>query len=220
MSRKVLLSFAAALLMTQSPAAAQEPPRMLPGGPGTVTLSRAEYDRLLDLAARRPGGPDTAPVAAALTRADIRVRVSGAAARATMHVDGEVFRPGVARVTLIKGATLLEARMDNRPLPIVPESGAHVALLSGPAAFSATLEVGSAVSFAPGRASFSLPVPDAGSATATIDVPGEQTDVHLSSGLILRRTSTAGAGGRTTVEATLVPGVTRSAMPISGSCRS
>jgi hypothetical protein len=48
-----------------------------------------------------------------------------------------------------------------------------------------------------------LPVPGAGSATATIDVPGEQADVHVLGGLIQRRSS---ANGRTTIEATLPPG--------------
>ena len=55
----------------------------------------------------------------------------------------------------------------------------------------------------PARASFALPVPPAASATAMIDVPGEQTDVHVSPGLVLSRTS---ANGRTTVDVTLVPG--------------
>ena len=48
-----------------------------------------------------------------------------------------------------------------------------------------------------------LPVPPAGSVTATFDVPGEQSDLRVSPGLVLRRTS---AGGRTSVEATLDPG--------------
>ena len=95
----------------------------------------------------RPAAP-----AAALTRADIRVRVAGATARATMRVDGEVFRAGVAKVTLMKDATLLDARMDNRPLPIVTEGGTHVALVTGPGPFSATLEVGTADRLQPGRA--------------------------------------------------------------------
>ena len=202
MSRRILLSFAA-VIVSQWPAFAQELPRSAPGAPGTVTMTRAEYDRLLDLGARKPGGVESAPVAAALTRADIRVRVAGPAARATMRVDGEVFRPGIAKVPLIKNATVLDARMDNRPLPVIAEAGSHVALVAGPGPFSATLEVGSALTFAPGRGSFVLPVPAAGSATATIEVPGDQTDVHLSSGLILRRAS---ANGRTTIEATLVPG--------------
>src|SRR5260221_12261507 len=198
MSRMHLLSFAAALAVMQPSALAQGVPQ---GPAGTVTMSRAEYDRLLDLSMRRLP-VETAP-AAALTRADIRVRAAGPSARATMRVDGEVFRPGVAKVMLIKGATLLEAGMDNRPLPVLAESGGHVALVTGPGAFSATLDVGAALSFTPGRGAFVLPVPAAASVTAAIDGPGDQTDVHLSSGLIVRRGS---AGGRTTNEATLQPG--------------
>jgi carboxypeptidase family protein len=221
MSRMLLPSFLAVVLASASPALAQEPLRGPQGGAGTVTISRADYDRLLDLSVRRPV-VDLAP-AAALSRADIRVRVGGPSARATMRVDGEVFRSGVAKVTLISAATLLDARLDNRPLPVIAESGSHVALLSGPAAFSLTLEVGASLSLTPGRAAFILPVPPAGSVTATIDVPGDQTDVHLSTGLILRRTSTA---GRTAIEATLTPGAptevwwsTHDSTPANGTAR-
>ena len=57
--------------------------------------------------------------------------------------------------------------------------------------------------FVPGRASFVLPVPPAGTARATIDLPGDQADVHVSAGLVTRR---ATANGRTTVDVTLRPG--------------
>ena len=184
-------------------ASAQDPPRGSVGQLGTVTLTRADYDRLIDLANRKPAGPEAPPVAGALTRADIRARVDGVVARATIHVDGEVFRNGMTKVPLIKGATLLDARADSRPLPVVAEGDTHLAVLAGPATFSATLEIGAALSLTPGRAAFTLPVPIAGSATATIDVPGDQTDVHLSRGIVLRRSS---AGGRTLIEATLDPG--------------
>ena len=201
MTRTVALS-SVLLLAAWHPALAQQP--RLPVGPsGTVTLTRVEYDRLLDLAARRPATVDGLPTAGALTRADIRVRVDGGIARATMRVDGEVFRPGVAKIPLIKDATLLDAGVDNRALPIVTEGGTHIALVSGPATFSASLEAGASVVFSPGRASFVLPVPHAGSATASIDVPGEQADVRVSSGLIVRRAS---ANGRTVVEVTLTTG--------------
>src|SRR5262245_57274436 len=205
MSRTLLLSFAAALSVSFTTFAQNRPP-VPPGASGTVTLSRTDYDQLLELASHRLPSPEVAPVGAVLNRADIRVRVDGTSARATMRVDGEVLRPGVSKVILIKGATLLDARLENRPLPVIAEGGAHVALVQGSGPFTATLEVGSPLSFNPGRGSFVLPVPGAGSATATIDVPGEQTDVHLSTGLILRRVSTPGATGRTTVEATLTPG--------------
>ena len=105
-----------------------------------------------------------------------------------MRVDGEVFRAGVAKVTLIKGATLLDARMDNRPLPVIAESGGHVALLDRARRRSRRRSRSARrCRFTPGRGAFILPVPAAGSVTATIDVPGDQTDVHLSTGLILRR---------------------------------
>lgn len=201
MNRLFAVAFTATLV-SSAPGAAQEP--RVPVGPsGTVTLTRVEYDRLLDLAAQRPPTVDGLPTAGALTRADLRVRVADGVARATMRVDGEVFRPGVARVPLIKDATLLDAGVDSRALPIVTDGGTHVALVSGPATFSATLEAGAPVTFTPGRASFVLPVPHAGSATASIDVPGEQADVRVSSGVIVRRAS---ANGRTTIDVTLATG--------------
>ena len=173
------------------------------GPAGTVTLSRIEYDRLLDLAGKQPRPPDRAPLAAALTQADIRVRVAAGTARATMTVDGEVFQTGPVKVPLISNATLLDARTGERPLPLVAEGNSHVAVVTGPAMFSATLEWGSAVTTTPGRGSFVLPVPPSGSATAVFDVPGEQSDLRVSPGLVMRRTS---AGGRTVIEATLDPG--------------
>ena len=200
MTRPATLAIVA-WLFTCASAAAQDG-RTPFGAPGTITLTRAEYDRLLDLASTAGGG-DQAPVAAALTRANIHVRVDATAARATMSVDGQAFRLGISRVTLIGNAILLDARMDSHPLPVAVDNGTHVAFVNGPSTFAATLEVGSPLTFTPGRGSFVLPVPNAGSATATIDVPGEQADVRLSTGLILRRAS---ANGRTTVDVTLTPG--------------
>ena len=220
MTRALTLMLVAAFTVS-APAAAQDG-RVAFGAPGTVTLSRAEYDRLIDLAST-PRTGDQSPVAAALTRADIRVRVDAQAARATMRLDGQVFRQGISRVNLIGNAILLDARMDNRPLPVAIENSAHVAFVAGPSAFSATLDVGAPLTFTPGRGSFVLPVPNAGSATATIDVPGEQADVRLSSGLILRRAS---ANGRTVVDATLTPGSqttvawsTHEAAPVTAAAR-
>ena len=173
------------------------------GPAGTVTLSRTDYDRLLDLAAGQPRPPDGAPLPAALTRADLRVRVAAGNVRATMTVDGEVFQTGAVKIPLISQATLLDARTGDRPLPLMAEGNAHVAIVAGPATFSATLDWGAAVTTSPGRGSFVLPVPPAGSATATFDVPGEQSDLRVSPGLVVRRTS---AAGRTVIEATLDPG--------------
>ena len=106
-------------------------------------------------------------------------------------------------MNLMSGATLMEASVAGRPLPLTADGNAHAALVPGPGPFSLSLEWGAPLTFSPGRASFTLPVPKSGTARTTIDLPGDQADVHLSAGLVTRRTA---AAGRTIVEATLDPG--------------
>jgi len=198
-----LAILAAGLLFLPRAVQAQVSTSVGAGPTGSVTISRPEYDRLLDLASRQPRPAEAPPIAGALTRADIRARVGAGVVRATMQVDGEVFRTGPAKVPLVTGATLIEARLSGGPLPLIIEGNAHVAVITGPSTFSAVLEWGAPLTTTPGRGGFVMPVPPAGSATAVIEVPGEQTDVRVSPGLVLRRTS---ANGLTTVEATLEPG--------------
>jgi hypothetical protein len=183
-------------------AAAQQPLR--PNDPSrSVTLSLAEYNRLIDLAGRPASDPAVAPVASVLASADLRVRVDRDTARGVFTLSGDVLRAGISRVGLMSGATLIEASVAGRPVPLMADGQAHTALLPGPGPFSLALEWGAPLAFAPGRASFVLPVPPSGTARATIDLPGDQADVHLSAGLVTRRSISA---GRTIVEATLDPG--------------
>ena len=172
--------------------------------------------------ADRPGGTAGAgvndrSVAAVLSSADLRVRVDRETARGVFSVAGDVLRPGVARVNLLAGATLVDATAGGRPLPLIVEGTAHTALLPGPGPFALTLEWGAPLTFTPGRGSFVLPAPPAGSVRATIDLPGEQADVHLSSGLITRRSA---SGGRTVVEATLTPGSSERGLVVDARQRS
>jgi hypothetical protein len=189
------------VVLAATPAFAQQPPRPSET-PRSVTLSLAEYNRLLDLASR-PSPSNTAPVGAVVSSADLKVRVDGVTARGVFSLTGDALRPGYSRVALVAGATLVEATAAGRPLPLVAEGKTHAALVSGPGAFALALEWGAPLAFAPGRASFVLPVPQSGTARVTLDIPGEQADVRLSAGLITRR---ALAGGRTIVDATLDPG--------------
>ena len=192
-----------ALLLTCSNSAfAQQPPR--PNETSrAVTLSLTEYNRLIDLASRPPQGALVAPVAAVLASANLRVRVERDTARGVFAIAGDALRPGVSRVSLLSGATLIDANAGGRPLPLIAEGAAHTALIPGPGPFSLSLEWGVPLQFKPGRASFVLPVPQAGTARATFDLPGDQADVHLSSGLI---TGKSILDGRTIIEATLDPG--------------
>ena len=202
MTRLMTTTLTAVFAAVAHAGAAQQAPRPAES-PRTVTLSVTEYNRLIDLAARPPQASTVAPVAAVLSSADLRVRVDRESARGEFNVIGDVLRPGVARVNLLTGATLVDATAGGRPLPLIAEGTAHAALLPGPGPFTLNLEWGAPLTFTPGRGSFVLPSPPAGTVRATIDLPSEQADVHLSSGLITRRTVN---GGRTVVEATLTPG--------------
>ena len=79
---------------------------------------------------------------------------------------GDVLRDGVSRVPLIAGATLIDGTASGRPLPLAADGPMHTALLPGPGPFAVTLEWGAPLTFVPGRASFTLPVPPAGTARA------------------------------------------------------
>jgi Carboxypeptidase regulatory-like domain len=210
----------ASFVMHSLSASAQPAPERPPAGPrladaatalpvvpaGTVTLTLAEYDRLVDLSARPARPPEVPPVGAVLTRADLRVRVDGIAARGTFTIDGEVLRTGPTRVDLVaggSGGTVLDARAAGRPVPLLVDVRGHATLLPGPGPFSVAVDWGTPLKSAPGRVSFFLPAPAAGSTRAFIDVPGDDTDVHISMGLLTRKTS---AAGRTIAEVTLDPG--------------
>src|SRR6185503_15982560 len=199
-SKSTTLAVLAAVTLT-SGASAQQPPRPTET-PRGVTLTLAEYNRLIDLSSRAPQ-PPSPPLAAVLAAADLKVRVDGDTARGAFSVRGESFRNGVDRVRLLSGSTLIGATAPGRPVPLMSDGGSQFAIVPGPGPFTLDLEWGAPLVFRPGRASFALPVPEAGTTRATIDLPGEQADVHLSAGLITRRSV---ANGRTTIEATLVPG--------------
>jgi hypothetical protein len=177
--------------------AAPQPPA------GTVTLSVADYDRLIDRAAQPPARPEPPPVAAVVARAELRARVDGATARGTLRLEGEVFRRGQIKVPLVTGATLLDARADGRTLPLLQEGDSHSAIFRGPAPFTATLDWAAALGAAPGRASLTLPQAASGSVTTILDLPGEPADIRVEPGLIARRQT---SGSRTTVEITTVAG--------------
>jgi hypothetical protein len=181
--------------------------------PRTVTLTLAEYNRLVDLGDRPDTSPPFPPAPWVVATADLLVRVEAGTARGVFTVAGEVLLEGVAQVPLIGSATLIEATQNGRALPLVSEGGIHHALLDGPGPFTVALGWGAPVTQGSGRASFVLPIPTAAVAHATIDLPGDQADVHVTHGLV---TSRIVVNGRTVVDVTLDP---RSSASVSWSMR-
>src|SRR5262245_66228294 len=96
-----LASLTMAVLAMAHAAAAQPPVRTSEvaraDAARSVTLSLAEYNRLMDLASRPPQGPSVAPVGAVLASADLRVRVDRETAQGGFSLAGGVVRPGLHR---------------------------------------------------------------------------------------------------------------------------
>ncbi len=170
---------------------------------GNVTLTLAEYDRLMDLAGKAAKRHETPPIPYTIKRADVKLHVTNDSVLGTVQLDGEVFGKGAAKVPLTSGMTIFNARQEGKSLPLMEDGSMATAVLPGAAEFSVMLDAGLPLGIEAGRASFNLPVPAAGSVRLSLVIPGEHTNVRISPGLITGRTSDK---GQTTIEATLAPG--------------
>ena len=187
-----------------TPAFAAEEKSALPlPDSGNVTLTLDEYNKLMELAAKPPKKSDLPPLPYSIKHADLKLHVENDGVLGTVQLDGEVFRRGVSKVPLTTGMTILDAHQNGKGVPLEQENGTHTALISGPGEFSVDLETGLPLRIDAGRASFSLPVPSAGSVQLALTIPGDHTFAYISPGLITSRKS---ENGRTAIEATLVPG--------------
>lgn len=205
------LSQGLVLAVVATPVAAQPAPQ-----PNTVTISLAEYNRLIDRAATPAVPVPLPPAGAFVSQADLVLRADGDLLRGTITLQGEVLRDAPTAVPLVSGGTLLRARLvqDLRTapgsapaptrdgLPILPQQGVYAAVLP-PGPFTLQVDWVGVIVTEPGRASAQLPQLGAGTIRATIDAPGEGSDLTIDRALVLRRTREQ---GRLIVEATLASG--------------
>ena len=180
---------------------------------GNVTLTLAEYNRLVELAAKSAKKHENPPLPYALKRAEMKLRVASDTVLGTVQMDGEVFSKSAAKVPLTNGLTILNARQEGKSLPLEQEGSTSTAILPGSAEFSVALDTGMPLAIEAGRASFNLPVPAAGSVRLSLVIPGDHSIVRISPGLITSRTTDK---GQTTLEATLVPGQTATVWWVTG----
>jgi hypothetical protein len=193
-------SWLASLLVVAATGLASAQTTPGPAAPGSVTISLAEYNQLLERIRTLPVAPGDAPVPAVLSRAEIALHVNGELARATITLEGDVLRSGPTKVPLVTGGTVLDVRLDGQTVPLLPSEGGYFAVLPGRGRFALTVTWAAPITTEPGRASVMLPLIRAGSVRASIDAPGEGSDLKVEPAVITRRTT---AAGRTVVEATL-----------------
>ena len=201
--KKILSIMVAWVLVLPCFAAADELARPPVPAAGNVTLPLDEYNRLIELAGKPARKPDAPPVPYTMKRADLKFRVANESVQGTVQLQGEILHKGATKIPLTTGMAILDARQEGKGLPLALENGTHTAVLVGPADFAVTLDAGLPLTMEAGRASFSLPVPSAGSVRLALVVPGDHTNVRISLGLITSRSSEK---GQTAIEATLVPG--------------
>jgi Carboxypeptidase regulatory-like domain len=174
-----------------------------PGSTGTVTISLSEYDRLVELASRKPKSSDAAPLPFVLSRAAFKLKLVDQTLVGTVEIDGSLLEKGNVKAPLTTGLTILEARQSTNPLPLLREGASHAAILSGPGPFAVSLGIASGLTVDAGRAFFVLPVPLASSSLLSLELPGNHADVRIEPGLVTSRTS---VNGNTIIEAALEPG--------------
>jgi hypothetical protein len=190
------------LLLPTLAGAAEERMKKPDAAPGSVTLSLAEYDHLVDRAAQSPLPTEAPPQESVIASADVSLKVSGDHVRGTATLEGDVLRRGVTRVLIGSQVGITGAHTGTAAVPLLQDGGRHFALLSGPASFSLKLDLAMAVTTEAGRASFAVPALRAGTIRVRLEVPGPNADVKIDAGLVLHRTATATA---TVIEATIAP---------------
>src|SRR5436190_408386 len=199
----ILILIMTAGASAQMRSARTEVPVPAPTSTGTVTLSLAEFNRLTELAGRKPKANDAAPLPLVLSTASFTLRVEDSSLTGPVEIAGNVLDKGFVKVPLTTGLTLLEAKHANNALPLLLDGSRQTAILNGPAPFAVSLSVASALTVDAGRASFTVPVPLASASLLTLDLPGSHANVRIEPGLITSRTT---SNGHTIIEATLEPG--------------
>jgi hypothetical protein len=170
---------------------------------GSVSVPLDEYNRMMEMAAKPPKPVDGPPVPYLLKRAALSFEVETGAVTGAIQFDGDVLAAGNYEVPLVNGMTILDGKLGANPLPLEHLGPVCHAVLSGPGEFSLSLRTALALVTEAGRAGFRFPAPNAGAVQLTAVIPGDRTNVTITSGLIVSRRS---GGGKTTVEATLEPG--------------
>jgi len=155
--KKIFVIVLAWMLVLPGFAAAADDVALLPvPASGNVTLPLDEYNRLVELASKPTRKPDTPPVPYTMKRADLKFRVANESVQGTVQLQGEILHKGATKIPLTTGMAVLDARQEGKGLPLELDNGTHTAVLTGPADFAVTLDVGLPLSIEAGRASCSI----------------------------------------------------------------
>ena len=161
---------------------------------GWVVIPVEEYRVLRAKAFPVEHDPEPPPMDATLTRVDYELHVAGdlAAGRASLTVD--VLKDGWVRVPVPAGLLVREARLDGKPVALVPgaKGGTHLsALLSHAGRFELLLDIDVPLGSSAGEQSISLPSTESGVTRAAVVVARQGIDLKISGGLLSEESETS-----------------------------
>src|SRR5580704_8260076 len=161
---------------------------------GWIVIPVEEYRVLRAKAFPVEHDPEPPPMDATLTRVDYELHVAGdlAAGRASLTVD--VLKDGWVRVPVPAGLLVREARLDGKPVALVPgaKGGTHLsALLSHAGRFELLLDIDVPLGSSAGEQSISLPSTESGVTRAAVVVARQGIDLKISGGLLSQESETS-----------------------------
>jgi hypothetical protein len=160
---------------------------------GWVVIPVEEYQSLRARAFPADQPPEPPPVDATLTRVDYDLRVNAPGGLATGHANLtiDVIKDGWVRVAIPPGLLVREARMDGKPVSLVPaasgKSGHLSAVLSHAGRAVLMLDIALPVNASSGEETLALPPTSSGVTRAALQVPKQDMDVKLSGGLLAEK---------------------------------
>jgi hypothetical protein len=188
---RIPILLAAALLILAHTLFAQTP-----HSPGWVVITVEDYRSLRARAFPAEREPNPLPVDATLTRVDYELQARGdvAAGHATLTVD--VLKDGWVRVPIPPGLLVREARLDGKPVSLVPDrfgksSSQLSALLSHPGRSILVLDIALPIDSSAGLERIAVPSTSSGMTRAILQLPRQGLDMKITGGLLSEKSGTA-----------------------------
>lgn len=167
---------------------AQDPPK----SPGWVVIPVREYANLRVRAYPQPPEPEPGPVEAVLSSAEYELRVENGIASGQARFVVDVFKDGWVRVPLPSGILIREAKLDGKPVSLVPsgKSAGLSAVLPKRGRSILTLQVGVPVNTSAGEEKLQLQPTGSPITKATVLLGRQDVDVRVTGGLIAEKSHT------------------------------
>ena len=165
---------------------------------GWIVIPTNEYTALR--ARAFPVEPEASParIEMTLTRVDYELKVESEFASGHANLTVDVFKEGWVRVPIPSGLLVRSARLDGKPLSLIPmrasASGQLSAVVSRPGRAVLALEVVLPVSAVAGEEKLALPSSSSGITSAAVTLPRQGMELTVSGGVLSSRPDTADGG--------------------------